>query len=239
MTTIVSAILSNVNNNRSIDKYIEHGKKLLNIPINKVIYMEKYIYDTYFENSINENTKIKFIQKKDLYLYDHIDKIINFNPDTDNPDKDTLEYMFCICNKTEWVKSAIEEDIYNSEQFIWIDFGIFHIIKDEEICKKYIYDLQTKKYDNVRIASATYYQDLNDIEIYKRITWKFLGGVFGGNKNALLKFSHLMKDKCIDIINTHKTICWEINVWYLIHKENPELFSLYKCLHDIRMLSEY
>ena len=29
--TIVSAFLSNVNNNRNLEKYIEYGKKLLNL----------------------------------------------------------------------------------------------------------------------------------------------------------------------------------------------------------------
>ena len=49
---------------------------------------------------------------------------------TDNPNKDNLQYLFVQCHKTEWIKHAIDVNYFNSDQFIWIDFGIYHIFNN-------------------------------------------------------------------------------------------------------------
>ena len=237
MTTIVSSLLTNINQNRNIEKYVEYGKKLLNTSINKVIYMEQHIYELYFIGCINDNTIIHFIEKKDLYLYEYYNLITNFNIITDAPYKDNIEYMFVQCNKTEWVKQAIEEDPFHSDQFIWVDFGIYHMINNETEFEKYICKLSEPTYECVRIASGIFFN--NDINIYQNIIWFFLGSIFGGNKEKLLKFAELMKSKCISIIETKKTICWEINIWFLIYQEYPELFSCYNSSHTINILIDY
>ena len=239
MTTIVTALLTNINNHRSIDKYIEYGKKLINIPEQKIIYIEKDVYNMYYKD-INESdnyTIFRFIEKKDIYLYDYYDQITNFNILTDNPVKNTIDYMFVQCSKTEWVKNAIEENPYNSEQFIWVDFGIYHMINNDELFAQYMHHICNSKYDNIRIASG--YFDGNEDFIYRRIIWFFLGSVFGGHKDKLLLFADLMKEKCLTIINNEKTIFWEINIWYLIYKEYSHLFSTYIADHNINILMNY
>lgn len=72
-STIVSGFISNSNEYRSVEKYIEYGKKLINIPINKIIFIEKDIYDEYLFNAITDeillNTIFIFINKKDIYIF--------------------------------------------------------------------------------------------------------------------------------------------------------------------------
>jgi hypothetical protein len=75
--------------------------------------------------------------------------------------------------------------------------------------------------------------------IYKDIKWYFAGGVFGGNKEKLLIFADLMKQKCLQIISQEKTIMWEVNIWYLIYLENNELFYPYHCDHNDTILKNY
>jgi len=245
MTTIVTALLTNINNHRSIDKYIEYGIKLINIPKHKLIYIEKEIYDTYYKDiypcynneNIETNTSFRFIEKNDIYLYKYYDKITNFDIITDNPSKDNIDYMFVQCSKTEWIRHAIQENPYNSQQFIWIDYGIYHMINNDEEFEKCIYNISNKHYDNIRIASGFF--NGNDAFIYKSIIWFFLGSIFGGDKDKLLIFADLMKEKCISIIENEKTICWEINIWYQIYKENPELFLRYLAGHNPSILMNY
>ena len=71
------------------------------------------------------------------------------------------------------------------------------------------------------------------------MTWYFVGGIFGGNINSLIKFADLMKSKCIDIITSKNTLMWEVNVWYLIYKENKVLFNTYGCCIDKKMIDNY
>jgi hypothetical protein len=241
MTTFVSAFVSNANNrlDRNIEKYIDFGNKFINIPVKKIIFLENNIYEKYFKNKDNELTKFILFDKNDLYLYDYKDNITNLMINTDNPNKDTIEYMFTMCHKTEWVKKAIELNPYSTEQFIWIDFGIFHIIKDENNFKNSILNMENKKYNNVRIASCWDPNIIYNVDIYRQIAWYFAGGIFGGNKNVLLHFASLVQQKCIEIISEKKSIMWEVNIWYLIYKQFSHIFSPYKADHNISILDNY
>ena len=79
-TTFVSALLTNINGYRSIEKYVEYGKKLIALPINKVIFIERDVHAEHF--SLGENTTFVFIEKSDLYLHKYADQITDFCPNT-------------------------------------------------------------------------------------------------------------------------------------------------------------
>ena len=246
MTIIVSAFLGNINKrkDRDTEKYFELGKKLLSVPINKIIFMDEKYFEL-FKMFENDYTKIIPIKKSDIYFYEPIyfDKITKFNLNSTYPEKDTLEYMFTMCYKTEFIKHAINQYIEyyeKDEQFIWIDFGINHVIKcsDDEFIQKIIH-MCSKTYNNVRIGSIWDINYNRDMNIYKDILWYFAGGIFGGDSKSLIKFANLVKEKCIRIITEHNTLFWEVNVWWIIYKENVELFSLYKCDHNESILSNY
>jgi hypothetical protein len=145
-----------------------------------------------------------------------------------------------MCSKTEWITKAIELNYFNSTNFIWIDFGIKHIFNcdDNDFIKK-IENINKKIYTKIRIGSIwkldiQYYGD-----IYKDIRWYFAGGVFGGDIKSLIQFTDLMKEKCIYIMKTKNTIMWEVNIWYLIYKEIPDLFDYYTCDHNSSLIENY
>jgi hypothetical protein len=239
MTTIVSAFLSDVNHYRKIEEYIEYGKKLVNLPIHKVIFIEYEIYNKYFKiEATNIFTVFLFIKRENLYLYEYLDTITEFCVNTDNPSKDTAEYMFAICNKTEWMRKAINMNPHCSDQFVWIDFGIWHVIKDDEIftnsCVKLAQTVH-KWATGVRIASGgeIYLQNPN---VYQYISWFFLGGVFGGNRESLIQFAELVKQECIDTIKEKRTIMWEVNIWHLVYEKHPSLFNYYYADHNESIL---
>lgn len=239
MTTIVSAFLTNINEYRSIEKYVDYGKKLIALPVNKVIFIERAVHAEYFSAFIQSNVTFVFIEKSDLYLYKYADKITNFCLNTDNPEKDTLEYMFVQCNKTEWVRDVIKRNIYGSEHFVWIDFGIWHVIRDDPLFVYYCMNIchpLTKGPIGVRIACGNpqYVDDL-----HKSISWFFLGSIFGGDRESLIKFANLVKNKCIQTIQERGTLMWEINIWQMVFRENPTLFLCYEANHDASILRNY
>ena len=78
-----------------------------------------------------------------------------------------------------------------------------------------------------------------NINIYKNVAWYFAGSVFGGNKDKLLLFAEKMKTQCMKIITEHQTLMWEVNIWYLIFKENKELFDCYQCDHNDSIIANY
>lgn len=240
MTILVSAFLANMNKRQDMptSKYIHNGKILLTTNIPKIIFMDESLVE-HFQDFVNENTKIVKINKNDIYLYDYTKYITQSKIITDNPNKDTMDYFCMMCSKTEWIRKAIETNFFDDDNYIWVDFGIRYIFKcdDAKFISK-IERLNTCQYSKVRIASiwdldGQFYFDKN------KVMWFFAGTVFGGNHNELKKFADKMKNMCLRIIFAEKTLMWEVNIWYWIYKETPELFDAYYCVHDDTVVDHY
>jgi hypothetical protein len=241
MTTLVSAFFSNVNKikDRNIDDYMNYGISLLKTSISKIIFADNDMYERikWFEN---EHTKIIVTEKKDIYLYEYINDITEFNVHSTNPLKDTVEFMFIMCNKTEIIRKAMEINPFKANQFVWIDFGIKHVFTcNETDFQIKIETLKDKSYEKVRIASIWNPTCEYQIDIFKDITWYFAGGVFGGSRESLLEFANHTKEMCISIIKENHTIMWEVNIWYIIYKMYPELFDLYQSDHNNTIIDNY
>jgi hypothetical protein len=242
MTTLVSSFYSNINkrNDRNFENYLNYGITLLKANINKVIFTDQEMYDKIREYE-NDNTKIILTKKEDIYLYNYINNVENFQLNTTCPSKDTIDYMFIMCNKTEAIKNAIEINYFNTTDFIWVDFGIKHVFKNNtnEEFIKIVEKLNDKNYDKIRIASIWNPNLLYNVDIYKDINWYFAGGVFGGNKDSLMEFANKTKEKCIQIIKEKNTLMWETNVWYLVYLDNKSLFDFYTCGHNNTIIEHY
>jgi len=242
MTTIVSCFITNVNNikYRNTDKYLELGKLLIECDVPKVIFMNQYLIDS-IKDYNRENTIFIPFEKEDLFFYKYKNDITEFSVDTDNVDKDTLDYMLLMNNKTEFIQKAIELNPFHTEQFIWIDFGIKHVINVSNDYTKYINNLNNKSYENVRIPyiiDPRIYNN-NNKDIYKNINWYFAGGVFGGSSQKLLLFVEKCREKVKEVIREKKSLMWEVNIWYLVFLENKKLFYLYQANHNDSILKNY
>jgi hypothetical protein len=245
MNTIVSAFVSNINNryDNTLNRYYNYGRILLKSTTPKIIFVDEIMFELIQERDFNKNdTLIVKINKKTSYLYSYAQQLTKFHLNSTDYTKDTIEFIFTMCNKTEWVKEAIMLNHFKTEHFIWLDFGIKYIFQglsaDEEFIEK-INGLKYKTYNNIRIGCIWNLNNKFNIDIYKDVAWYFAGGLFGGNNFFLLKFAKLMKEKCIEIMTTKNTIMWEVNIWYLIYKENKLLFDGYGCNHDKSLIDNY
>jgi len=250
-TTIVTAFVANVNNNRNVNDYIKYGLKMMLTPIHKILFIDASIImevqdlipDEYIQYLHLVPTTIE-----DCYLYEYIPQITNFEV-YGNPEKDTLNYMITMNNKLHFVKKAIEINIFKSTQFIWVDFGIARINKSLEDTEfsQHIVNLKNNVYNKVRIGSILEWKSTPRIEeyyiiqenIYKQILWVFAGGVFGGDVESLLQFEKLSREKCLQVIKDKGKLMWEVNIWYMVYLKNKELFSLYYGNHDMSLITNY
>lgn len=235
--TIVTAFISNVNkaSHRSPARYIEAGKKLLSIPVNKVVFMDVDLMDQFEDIDTTYNYFVP-ITKDDMYLYKYRDDATEFRNNGD-PKKDTLEYMFTMCNKTEWVCEAIEMNIYNSTQYMWIDFAILDMIKPPEDFEDLVIAAVSKSYEKVRIAHIPSFIAVEDL--LHTVSWYFAGSVFGGDIDAIIDFAEETKNMCLELLKKHHTLPWEINVWYMVEQKRTELFDKYSCNHNATILANY
>jgi len=241
-TTIVTAFIQDINKNpsRNLEEYINFGKKLLNIPNPKIVFIDYKSYRDFFETSDDIFPLTTFVpmRKEDIYLYNYKEALTDFHLQG-NEDKDTIDYLFVQCNKTEWIVKAIELNRYKTEQYIWIDFGINHMIREKENFESWVLKMTEQRYNHVRIAACKYKGYSVSYDVYRTLTWTFAGSVFGGNINGLLDFALLTKKEILKTIREKKTIMWEINIWYLIYRQYPDFFDMYTCGHDFRILDYY
>lgn len=129
-----------------------------------------------------------------------------------------------------------------AKEHVWIDFGAFHMFKG----KSDQFQIELHKMRNrvnrrllqygesTKVLFASCWDPNNSYggDIYKDINWSFAGSVFGGGGEALCKFAHLTREKCFQILRERNTIMWEINVWLLVYRDHPELFSFYPSDHS-------
>lgn len=240
MSTIVSAFISNINSIKNINEYYKNGKLLIQSNVFKIIFVDEFMFNLIGEDYNKINTHLVKVNFSENYLNLYRNEVSNFEIVTNSPEKDTIDYIFTMCNKTEWIKQAILLNIFNTKNFIWIDFGIRYIFtcSDDEFISK-INQLQDKLYTYIRIGNIWNLDAIYNIDIYKNIAWYFAGGVFGGDAKLLLNFAEKMKNKCINIISEKNSIMWETNIWYLIYLENKELFSTYECDHNNSIVDNY
>lgn len=180
-TIIVSAFMSQINDrpDRILNKYIDFGKKLVDVSIPKIVFIEKHVFDNYdmrksndqtiwlkiepnkpeYECVIQEETQTVYIffEKRMMYLYDYKHLINDFYLETTNPKKDSIEYMFVQCYKTEWIRLAIQAveyiertdlktehvlsklcDFSENNQYVWMDFGLYHMFGNDELFYRHL-----------------------------------------------------------------------------------------------------
>jgi hypothetical protein len=183
----------------------------------------------------------------DLFLWSSRFMARKFALNTGNPSKDTLEYMMVQCQKSEWMAIATQLHKQHKE-YVWIDFGVFHMFQGKiDVFQTELYNLRGRV--NIRISQSSkqllfarcwdpshhhYYGD-----IYKDVNWLFAGSVFGGGTDAINQFALKMREKCFQILRERNTLMWEINIWTIIYKENPELFSFYPSDHSEIIFRKY
>ena len=216
------------------EKYITNGKKLLSLPIYKVVFIDTGIIHHFKEFNGIYNLIIPE-SFENIYLYKYRECVNNSNIVSNQPTKDTLDYFIIQCNKTEWVRRAILLKPFDN-QFVWVDFGIHHILKENETFN--FDNIVNSEYDKVRIPTI-WELDKKSETIFTEVQWYFCGGLFGGHKHALIKFADLVKEKCIHLVENKKKLIWEVNIWYLVYLENKELFNTYNADHDSSMMSGY
>ena len=239
--TLVSAFISNGNRHRSTEEYITLGMELMKLPIPKVIFMEPHMIDKLAGSYDETYTRLQSTNRTELSLsQDETKQDLIMPSNLKNPNKDTLVYYRIINTKTHWVRRATKINPFDSTQFVWVDFGILHVFKgDIKRFQKSFRHIPNRVFPGVvRIAGiwdAAQPHFANGDFVNKPL-WFFAGGVFGGDKEALLKFDKL----CQGLLEQQlPVVTWEVNIWYQAYLTNPKLFNIYQSNHDPSILEHY
>lgn len=243
MTVLVSGFIDislydPVQRHKSIDFYLEMAKPFLCLPHPKIVFLEQEVIDR-VQSTINPlTTMLVPFEKEKLWLWPRREHILTAHlPINRSHHKDTHDYMMIQLQKTRWMKLAAALDS-TSDHFVWVDFGIFHIINNLEVFEELFSKLVTRRHTLVRIASGWTPGTMNTSSVMKGVMWYFLGGLFGGSRQALVEFDRLVECE-VNALLSESQITWEVNVWYLVYCNHPELFDWYSADHNTLMIRHY
>lgn len=249
MTTVLVSGFIDVNkydvtprdSNKSLDFYLEKAVPFLTLPHPKIVFLERDILSQIVSlvDIDDQVTKLVPFEKEELWLWPERDRVMRSRlPRTAKNDKDTRDYMMVIIQKTRWMRMATTLNAFpESAQFVWVDFGLYYVVKDIDAFTQGFQSLVSKRYNQIRIAGGL---DITEDKWFAMhyVLWYFLGGIFGGPVEKLHEFDRLMEAEVRSLLD-QGDICWEVNIWYLIYRKHPELFDWYKADHNLKMITHY
>lgn len=129
------------------------------------------------------------------------------------PEKDTQEFLSLMNTKIELLKhAAIHCD---DDTLIWIDFGIFKIMKTPKKVIAKLFQLTHLSFHKIVIPGCDTY--LKHGCFPDRVNWRFCGGFFVMPRQHLDTFytdsKNVLSSFCDD---PQYKLTWEVNVWYII-----------------------
>lgn len=130
--------------------------------------------------------------------------------------KDTHAFLNLQNSKLECVQRVMDINPFQTDQFAWIDFNIFHIVKNDEVLfKKYLKNLcsmKLKQRDKVYMPGCTA-KISHPQSILEKPNWRFCGGFFIGTANALRDMNEIIEDSYDSFFRIYKQATWEVNLW--------------------------
>ena len=119
------------------------------------------------------------------------------------------------------METAINLNPFDSNHFIWMDFGINHVALNMEKINDWFYEIPNKI---KQLCINPYIENVEDKTMFHNIYHHMAGGVFTGSKENLIKYIDLFKLKTQQIYDEE---WYQIDeaVMTMVQRENPDLFE--------------
>jgi len=209
MITFVSAFLDLSEDRtalRSAEVYFAHFKQIAETGIHIHLFLNERCRVWHDELSRYKTIYIEYVELEDLGSYTPAAEL----PSVRNTTKDTLNYLILINAKPEFVYRAMEKDVFGTESYYWIDFGLFHVIREVDVAQMYLKSISSKALSGLSIPGC---HEQRAVE-YNHVCWRFCGGVFAGDRLSLTEFY-----RHVCGILSKERMTWEVNVWAQLEQE--------------------
>jgi protein YibB len=190
---------------RPYDSYKEWMKYVLSIDSPMVIFVDEKDVDFVKEHRGVYLNKTKIIPKSfaDLETYKkwgerikNVMKSEDFLKDQKSPNQPQIcvpEYNILMHEKIQFVKQAIQENSFATDQFIWLDAGVAHINNRNDVPHKKLPSSNKARALNDNKLHLIYLEEIRaeDLDLkkfYKGHNVRVIGTSWGGHKNAITEF---------------------------------------------------
>lgn len=224
--------------NKTIEKRIEHFEKIASLGLCICVYTDD-IYINLISPLESKYSNVRVYNINNIWTSEIGKTLLEYKkqsnkeielPKVRNSLKDTKEFLLIMNMKIELVKKAMNANIFNSNYFMWFDFGIAYIFKDTSNTLEYIKSIEQMNFVNKFIHIPGCWNekqmisfglcDANNFNNYMkdRIMWRFCGGIILGDMQTLNDFYDISVGSYLEFFNVYNTLVWETNYWAWIEK---------------------
>jgi hypothetical protein len=204
-TTFVSAFLD-LGEDRSKDKSVEKCFGLFGQLAATGIRIHLFLSRCYEGMITAPNVSIEYIELDQLHTFKDISGMDYALPSNRTPHHDTKNFMILMNSKIEFIHRAMQK--VQSPHYAWIDFSIFHVLKDLEAAA-YLQMLGASA-----LRSGLHFPGCWDKQNpnFSSVCWRFCGGFFIGDAASMAGFYTAHRLHFKDLV-AQKGLAWEVNVW--------------------------
>jgi len=212
--------------------YLELGRRLLRIPIPKVVWTTAEIGAELERERLAAGFNAFPPSDGRFWIHDALAGC-PYSVASQNPAKDTLGYHAIVHQKTQWLDWTSRE--VESDVLVWLDFGIFHV---PGITEDLILDFVGKVRDDVIAIPGCLPRSDGIVLDYPN--WRFCGGVLVCPRTL----APSLHSECVDafrgIVAFHRKVSWEVNTWAVAEMAGRlPVRQYHAAMHDQRMLTAY
>lgn len=148
-------------------------------------------------------------------------------PNQRNISKDTAFFLSVQLSKLKFCALAAEA----SDYVAWVDFGLFHVIRDAELGMENLRSIAARLPESgrTRLLSPTAWA-AGPYDLWHVPCWRHLGGVLMGPGAAFVRAYHMQLRV---VMAGLPTLTWEVNYWAMMDDE----FDGYPADHDDTILA--
>ena len=203
-------------NDKSVDTCFNHFQTLLKSGIPIIAFLSKK-----FENRVQQaaNLHTVYIDFEDLDMYKRLNEIQCDLPQNRTTYHDTKNFLILMNSKIEFVKRALDIDPFKTEHFAWIDFSICHVFHNINNSLNYLKMLANCRLKPCLLFPGCWPKGTGIQSAYNAVNWRFCGGFFIGDKQAMLNFYNTYMENMPKIMEGRKTLVWEVNMWAILEHD--------------------
>lgn len=222
---------------RTIDQYLSWFDKTLSLNTPMVIYTEEKFKHFVEQRRSSKNTKIIIQNLTEIPYYKYkekIESILNsqvYKSKIKDPNRIECNlslYNIIQYSKFDWIKDAIDKNIFDCQYYFWMDAGCSRFFQDVDVLKPWPNEINIDPNKlNIQGNSNTVFYKIKNIDEY---IWDsnciLVGTLFGGSKPVMLNMAKEVKNLFKKYLNENKLNNEQI-ILAILFKKNPELFNVY------------
>ena len=232
MTTIVTGYFALNISKKDHDTYLEWMQNMLMINNEMVIFCDSKSYDIIykFREPFANKTKIIITSFQEFYCYKYLESFKkDYDVDIEKDIGHNVELYMIWCEKSNFLKRAIELNPFQTELFLWVDIGCFRVPNT-----KYLNwpDSNKMPINKVLLLSVEPFtndelnSDLENLPQYNSSYIRIGGTIFGGDKKILLLWHKKYYEMLEYFISTNNFISKDQYIMACVYLLNKEMFEL-------------